>query len=718
MAKKAAFIVLAGLMVFGCGGDEGRAPAAPATAAGPAQAGQAALKPQRGLMQVVIVEKGPPIDGTLGSPVWAKCPPLPLGECTTDKPGPLKTTARVLFDATRLYVAWQCQQPETDKLTRSVTQRDGDVWKDDCVELFVTGDQRVGYFHFIVNPAGTLFDARTRGSVRDERSWDSSAKVAAAITPSQGWTVTLSVPLAELGAYVGTGQTWIMNLNRTVPGPTPSSPAAEWSWAIMGSNDYHQVLDYGQIRGVNVPRREDGVTRTASPPPPPPSYDKGSPAGSVVVYHRFGDVDIPDGGQGPAREFPVRIQNSAGLKLAFLARGDGGVDRVPLNMFDQRAKDNTTSKAYREFLGGAWLPVIYFCDRFRYNAVVESTVAGSTDYSNVRFHGSATPGGKGVLHLRDFVIYRGEDTTAPPAPAGLKAKAGGEGVRLTWNRVADNTGIATYVISRAGEDGGFAKLAESALPEHLDRPRAAGTYRYRVLAADFEDNLSGWSKEVSARAAGGFEQPKPTELETDRAAYAEHVRRIHAAGAGKVKKGLALAFGDSLTYATNYGAYIEAFLGRYRVAARGYPGQRTGFGRGRIEQDLAAVNPEFCLILLGTNNGKSEKEIAAAMDDLLAMAASCEKRGSVPVIATIPPRGFKDPQSRPEAGYNAALVKTCRANRIPICYLFEEFQAQPDRTKLLASDGVHWAGEGFPLTGKVWKKAMDQVGFVLLDRPE
>jgi len=44
--------------------------------------------PRRGLMQAVIVEKGPPIDGTLKSPVWRKCPPLELGEYTSPRLAP------------------------------------------------------------------------------------------------------------------------------------------------------------------------------------------------------------------------------------------------------------------------------------------------------------------------------------------------------------------------------------------------------------------------------------------------------------------------------------------------------------------------------------------------------------------------------------------------------------------------------------------------------
>ncbi len=702
------------------------------SAAASARGAQPGEAPQRGRTKAVIVEKGPPIDGVGEAGTWANCPALPLGDCTGVGPGPAKTTARVLFDATRLYVAWQCADSDTDSLARGAARRDSDVWQDDCVELFVTGDRREGYFHFIVNPRGVLHDARrTAASKQYDTSYNAGVEVKAAVRKPKGWSVTLAVPLKDLGAYVGKDQTWTVNLNRTRPA-RGGRPMGEWSWAIMGSNDYHQVTDYGRITGVTIPKRADGVTRTAAPSAPPPTYNEGVKAGSVTVYTRAADMEIRDTGGGLARTIDLKIRNSRGLKVAFVARGEtpggevaayGKTDSgapvtwsVPFNMFDRRADDNTTSKAYRFLAPGRWQPMLYYCGRFRYNAIPNSTVANTTDYANIRFHGRA-PGGKGTLALRDFCIYRGEDTTCPPAPTGLKAAADGKGVRLSWKRGTDNVGVAMYVISRAGKDGTFHKVGESGTPAYLDQP-PPGKYRYRVLAVDFQNNLSAWSGVVSAEAAGSFLRAKPTFQASDRIGYAARVRRIHAAGAGKVVKGRVLCFGDSLTGATSYPRGVEAALGRYVVVGRGYASMRTSFGRKRIEQELAEVNPELCLILYGTNNSKAARAIPPAMEDLKAIAAACEKHGTVPVIGTIPPRGFKDPASQPEGRYNAALIATCRREKIPIAYCFEEFQASGDRRNLLAGDGVHTHNEGFNTFARAWAKTMHHVLFVLLDRPD
>jgi len=724
MKKTFLAVAVACVLAAGCGGQADQTGQADRAASGTPAPGP--VKTGRGIMQAVTVKAGPEIDGTLGSPIWAKCPPLALGECTTDKPGPDATVARVLFGPTHLYVAFDCARADTGAIRQAVTDRDGDVWKDDCVELFVTGDPRAGYFHFIINARGTLADARFTDPKRRDASWNSSARVRTSVEPGKRWIVTLALPLAELGAYVGANQTWVMNLNRTRPGPNPSRPEAEWSWAIMGSNDYHQVLDYGRVVGVTVPKRADGVTRTATPPPPPPSYETGQAVGGVTVYRRIGAVKIPKGADGTAWVTEILIRGSKGLKLAFLARGGDGITSVPLNIADRRANDNTTPNAYR-IIGPRWRAVVYFVDRFRYNAQPNSTIGANTDFRNIRFHGNAGAKDGAVLLLRNVCLYRGEDTAPPAAPTKLTGYSAKGGTFLEWAAATDNVGVARYVIARApGGPAGkvkavkgnrFVKIGESAEPAYRDPRPPAGKSLYRVLAVDFQDNVGPWSAAIRVDNPLKLQPVAPPQEVQDRQAFAAPIRKIGAAGAGKVRKGVVLMFGDSLTYATNYRTAVEAALGRFRVEARGYPAQKTSFGRRKIDADLAAVNPEFCCILLGTNNGKNDNAIAAAMEDILAMVGSCRKRGTVPIVGTIPPRGFSDPASKPEARYNAALVKTCRANAIPICHLFEHFQSLPDRRKLLAGDGVHWSGDGFPAAGAAWAAAMEQVGFVLLDRP-
>lgn len=440
--------------------------------------------------------------------------------------------------------------------------------------------------------------------------------------------------------------------------------------------------------------------------------------GAVTVYHRVAELEVRDSGRGPSASIPLAVAGSKGLKLAFVARAVGGITRVPLNMFDARAQDNTTALSYA-WVDETWRPILYRVDRFRYNGgAPDSRIAPETAFENVRFHGPPTPGQQGVLFVRNLVLYRGEDVEPPSAPGAPTAVVEGTGIRLAWNEPRDNVGVALYAVSRAGADGLFMKIAETADPTFLDMHAPAGTSTYRVLAIDFQDNLSAWSASVSAAAGPGNPAPARTQYERDRLEYAGEIRRIHDLGAGKVVRGRVLQFGDSLSGAALYQLEAEAALGRYMVEARGRAGWTTRQGRDVIEQDLRELTPEFCLILYGTNNGKGRGSNRAAMDDLQVMTRACAAAGAVPVVATIPPKGFTDPASKPEAEYNDELVKTFRAARTPVAYLFETLQKQPDRRTFLAGDGVHWDRQAFRLTAEVWRDVMTEVRFALLDRAQ
>jgi len=219
----------------------------------------------RGVVTAVRVHRGPTVDGTLKCPIWQKCPPLVLGDVMSDQVGELKSTARVLFDKTHLYVGWECLEPDTSRVKADVAERDANVWNDDYVDLFVTADARVGSYHFLINSLGTLLDAHIPpDGGNEDTAWNSTAVVKASVEKNKRWVVTMKVPLKELGAYIGEGQTWPMNLNRTRP--LGSNQFVESSWSSTGRSQYSDPSGWGKIVGVRIVPAAGGVTRTDQPP--------------------------------------------------------------------------------------------------------------------------------------------------------------------------------------------------------------------------------------------------------------------------------------------------------------------------------------------------------------------------------------------------------------------------------------------------------------------
>jgi lysophospholipase L1-like esterase len=277
--------------------------------------------------------------------------------------------------------------------------------------------------------------------------------------------------------------------------------------------------------------------------------------------------------------------------------------------------------------------------------------------------------------------------------------------------------ILGYVISRATGDSGFTKLGESTGPSYRDRNVPAGKQAYRVCAVDFEENLGPWSETLVAETKGTAFDSTLGATADARKLYREDVRQIHDRGRARVRKGHVTLYGDSLTGATLYQYAVLSALLKQTLDAFGYAGQTTAFAKDRIKATLDEQNPEFIFILFGTNNDKSPAGIEAAMEDLRTVISACHAHGTVAILGTIPPRGFDDPRSLPEAAYNTRLIGLARELSVPVAQIFEAIQSSGPRQTYIAADGVHWTAQGMELAGRAWGKAFDDVRFVLRDQP-
>lgn len=701
-----------------------------------ADAGDATKLPARGEAVAVNVESGPAVDGTMNGPVWKSCPPWPMGACTSENRQKYETWAKVLFDGSHVYIAVHCEEPDTDGMVVRAAKRDEAVWSDDSIEVFLRPDPQKPVCQFVVNPRGVLYDARDR-----HREWNSSAEVETSVAKGRSWTAVLKIPMKEIDAYVGEDQMWTMNIYRS-RNSRGGDPSMQYSWSIMTGDDYHAAREFGLVTGVNVPRRADGVTRVrATPAPKPIVPNRGKEIGGVTVYHKMTFDQDPEGweavnggklnltddsahgkalhvvcdGNWAGVNLPISISGSRGLKMALAMKGRN-LEAPGVNIYDTIAGDNTTPYGHRYLRNGGWTPILYFLDRCRYNSRTTGFVAPVTGYSSVRFYGPSKRTPNTAFTLDNFVLYRGTDRQPPTKVMELQAQATRNCVRLSWQPAEDNVAVQSYVISAAFRSEGFRKIGESYTTQY-QQDTFIGECRFRVFAVDFEENSGPWSDPVSIKLPS-FTFGLDTELareQKDRLGYAEHIRRVHAKGAGKVRKGHATLFGDSLTAATVYPQRAQAAFRNMTVNAFGYPSMRTSFGRNKVQEILQKDNPEFMFVLYGTNNNKAEQHLPQAMDDLAAIVKTCEDRGTVCILGTIPPRGWT-PESQPEANFNKYVIELCRKLKIPTGYIFEDFQAAGDRRKYMGGDGVHWRGEGMAIGAKAWGKALDQIRFALRDQ--
>ncbi len=194
------------------------------------------------------VAKGPKVEGTLADPLWEKAPRLSLHPVPGQE-GKLATTCRLLFDATHLYAAIECEEPDA-KLLANARERDGEVWCDDCVELYVLPHPEVGYKQIGVNVLGTVFDQSHPPSGRSDRSWNGDVKAALSAQPGKGWKVALSVPLRDLGARTGGDQTWRFNVTRFRKA-RGGAPQQEYTWCELPTEDFQRPDAFGLIEDID-----------------------------------------------------------------------------------------------------------------------------------------------------------------------------------------------------------------------------------------------------------------------------------------------------------------------------------------------------------------------------------------------------------------------------------------------------------------------------------
>jgi uncharacterized lipoprotein YddW (UPF0748 family) len=146
-------------------------------------------------------------DGRLDESAWSAAAIVSLDHNYQGDKAPVATTVRLMHDASALYIGVTCAEPNMAALKASVIERDGRVYADDSVEVFLSAAARgLPYYHFIVGAGGGMWDDET-GDVTWNGPWS------AAVSKDAGsWTAEIAIPFSVLDAAPA-GQ-WRANVMR------------------------------------------------------------------------------------------------------------------------------------------------------------------------------------------------------------------------------------------------------------------------------------------------------------------------------------------------------------------------------------------------------------------------------------------------------------------------------------------------------------------------
>ena len=177
---------------------------------------------------------------------------------TGDK-GAFAASARVLYDATRLYVGYEVADAY---LKCTFEKNDDHLWEQDAVELMVDPDgDGKNYFEVQVSPTGLVFDTRY-DSRRVPRpfgvmTWSSAAEAKVLLRgkvndddEDQGYSVELAIPWSAFAtgstpaAPPAAGTVWRMNFF-VMDALAKGQRAVGWSAPLIG--DFHTLDRFGRV---------------------------------------------------------------------------------------------------------------------------------------------------------------------------------------------------------------------------------------------------------------------------------------------------------------------------------------------------------------------------------------------------------------------------------------------------------------------------------------
>jgi hypothetical protein len=144
---------------------------------------------------------------------------------------------------------------QDDFILATQTQRDGPLWEEEVVEVFLdpVGDLQA-YFEIEINPLGTVTDLLLRKVIsgwRKEFRWDCEGLETQVQNTEEGWKCELTIPFtAVCNEAPHAGTIWRANflrVDRPAHGPRELS-----AWSPTLSNTFHVAQRFGFLEFAGI----------------------------------------------------------------------------------------------------------------------------------------------------------------------------------------------------------------------------------------------------------------------------------------------------------------------------------------------------------------------------------------------------------------------------------------------------------------------------------
>ncbi|HET6430341.1 MAG TPA: hypothetical protein VFJ30_18145 [Phycisphaerae bacterium] len=501
-------------------------------------------------VSVAELTAAPSLDGAADLKGWTG--PLPFTHLSgrSDTAPPVKTAGYLARHGRTLYVAVRCFEPDMKAITAKPVARDGNVWAGDSVEVMLQGGLEPSgtYYHFAVNPAAGLYDAKV-----NQAAWNSTAGVRI-LKDAASWTAVLAVPIDEI-AGTSADPLWRVNLHRARP-KRGGAPAMDVAWSPTFNRSNHIPERFaaalvGEVKDLPSPADLDGrltkMLATRIVYRQTFQADRaGIDSGKIVTGEGPGGQGRYlrlEGQRGVVLEKPLSRLTGLQMALAYRCNPDqhgvvvhgmgtvvaacrpGRVNVLGRGLKVARETCLDADRQTRAFDLGLdafqfvrpyghcqqgnmpptpdreWAVAGFAVDDMYSNDTHSKAIAPDQQYKGFRIYLNGPLPPKHFLELGWIVIWRGRDGTPPTAPAKLTAARADGKTTFRWTPATDDTMVRNYeLLRRAGE--GWDSVTISTMAD-LTAPSTdfpAGTYAIR--AVDVAGNVSEPSAPVVLGGTG------------------------------------------------------------------------------------------------------------------------------------------------------------------------------------------------------------------------